>query len=410
MRKLFVIVLLVSGFAAQAGSAAAQVDGFGFYPSRLQVEDGLRGQRYDAGTVIVNQTDQQRLFHLSAEGDIGAWISFATREDTATKMTDVTVEPGSELELAVLIDIPADTANGDYAGSVLMENRPLPDQTFNLIPALRQSIQLSVTGTQQLELRLGESLAKDVEVGRPLRIQTQVTNSGNVNVEPDVSVVVHGNAGGQQGPEVATFTATAAEVMAGKTETVETLWETLGQALGEYKATVSFSVQGKDFGTREVPFNIVPVGSLTRAGAIQSIALATEPAVGEVARVDVAFLNQGQTDALATFAGQLYLDGAAVAETKSQAETLARPGVEATMSTFFPITEEGSYELRGRVFYDGAQTEEAVLAFTVGDAGGGDRNRAIILGLGGMAVLGGIAVAGTGVYRRRRSQSLVGAK
>jgi hypothetical protein len=97
-------------------------------------------------------------------------------------------------------------------------------------------------------------------------------------------------------------------------------------------------------------------------------------------------------------------EGVAIAAAESPAELLVRPGEEVVLSAFFELAPDanGEFELHGRVQFEGAETEEASLAFSVG--GDGEPSLALQLWLGGVGAfaLGASTLGGAWMLRRRR--------
>jgi hypothetical protein len=82
---------------------------------------------------------------------------------------------------------------------------------------------------------------------------------------------------------------------------------------------------------------------------------------------------------------------------------MVRPGEQVLLSAFFqmPRGADGDYEIRGRVYFEGVQTDEVSATFSV--AGAGDNSIVTAMAVGGaLAVVVGVAlVGGTWLSRRR---------
>lgn len=403
MRRMLMAVALIVSIMAVKGVQTASAEGIGYFPSEVTVTDGLRGQRYTTGSVIINQTADRRYFRLSGTGDIGPWLTFSDEKAPDKTGTEFIAEPNSQLRLNVYVAIPSTTSNGAYKGEILMENYKIEGKQSDFVQAFRQGVSVSVSGTQKLALRIGSPISGDVEVGKILRIQSQVGNESNIEITPSAAVTIQPRTadGTIADQVVGRARADGDKIPAGKEGVVLTSWDTVGQPVGKYRATISISTQGQEFGVRTLDFEIVPAGSLARGGSIAQMQLVGNPPVGTIARVDVTFQNKGQAEATAKFKGEVYLDGAIVSETESKVDATASPGQSAVVSTFFPVNKAGKYTLRGRIQYEGNSTDEAVLEFQVGSTDGGS-SMALPIGIGAAAVvaLGG----GTGfLLRKKRS-------
>ena len=404
LRKPFALALLVVGFAAWGTASPVRADGIGYFPSEVKISDALRSQRYETGSVIVNQTQVRLRFQLTGTGEIGSWLSFAPADDPENVTNELVAEPSSQLRILVFVDIPAGAQNGSYTGEILMENHPAEGERSDVVLAFRQGVEVAVTGTQKLALQVGSSYTTDVEAGKILRIQAEVANLSNVDVVPSVAASFQKKLPDESfGDQVARVRADGEKIKAGQGATVLASWDTVGQEVGDYRATVTVSAQGQDFGTSTVNFRIVPMGSLARGATISSMVLVGDPPVGTIARVDITFENKGGADLQGKFVGEVYLDGVIVTETASKVDGIARPKESGVISTFFPVNAPGTYTLRGRVQYEGAQTEEATLEFRVGGEADGTSAASMLIpaGLGGIA-LAAVAGGGATCWRRRR--------
>jgi hypothetical protein len=395
------LALLLVGLAGFVPASRVKADGIGYFPSELTVTDALRGQRYETGSIIVNQTQIRLMFRLTGAGDIGPWLSFAPADHPEQLTNELIAKPNSQLRILVLVNIPDSAQNGTYTGEILMENFPPEGEHSDVVLAFRQGVKVTVSGAQKLSLQVGSAFTSDVEAGKILRIQAQVANLSNVDVVPSVAVAFQKKLpDGGFGEPIARVRADAEKIKAGQGGTVHSSWDTAGQAVGEYRAAVTVSAQGQDFGTSTVSFKIVPLGSLARGGAIASMVLVGKPPVGTIARVDITFENKGETEVQARFVGQVYFNGAIVSETASKVDATARTKESGVISTFFPVSKAGRYTLRGKVQYEGARTEEAALEFRVGNEPGGP-GLIVPLGLGSVAVVVA-ASGGVGLWRRQR--------
>lgn len=392
-------MVMALAVVAVAPPGRADADGIGYFPSDLTVANGLRGQRYPTGSVLVNQTAQDRQFRLSGDGDIGGWLTFATEDEPETLTREVIAKANSQLRLIVYVNIPASAANGTYRGEVLSENFPMAGQESEVVPAFRQGVTVTVTGTQTLRLQVGQSAANDAEVGKPVRIETEVGNLSNVAVAPAVAVSVQRVTNGVIGETVGKARAAGDTIEPGQDATVSSRWDSSDQAAGQYMATVTVSAQGKDFGQRTVNFRLVEPGSLGRQAKISSMAVVGSPKPGQIVRIDVTFQNAGEAEVTGKFVGEVYGGDSVLAETESKVDATAQPKGQATISTFFPIKEKGDYTLRGRVTFEGGQSEESALSFRIAGPGG-TAGAWLPLGIGvaAISVTGGAA----GFWLRRK--------
>jgi hypothetical protein len=212
-----------------------------------------------------------------------------------------------------------------------------------------------------------ESSISDVEAGYPLRFRAMVRNSGNVRMTPQIALevvdaddnvvyqetfseelTVYPNETGQLSREVSLST------------------RDLGE--GQYQARVSARAGDLDLGQRQSTFSILPMGTLTREGQLRDLRMTIAPAPGELGKVDVVFLNTGRIDTLARFVGELY-HGDRLVDVLNTEEVLVPIREQRTLDLFFRANEPGDYLIRGKVNYQGKETDTRELAFVVTEDG-----------------------------------------
>jgi hypothetical protein len=400
-------LLLVPAFFLFAQSGGAQTQSLGFFPSTIELENGLRGQRYESKTTLVNQTGEPRIFALAAGGDTAPWTTMTSANDPdASPIDQITVPAESEVEVIVTIAIPETAPNGEVRGVNTYDG--YTQEAFRtregLVTGFQQPVRIVVTGDQVLDLRVGDVSARTVEVGQPLRVRTQLTNQGNVDTVADLALeffALPPDASAQH--HIDSFASRLDSIAPGQSGTVETAWDTAERAPGRYRADYAVSLEGERLALGSFEFELVPAGSLTRTGVIVDVTVVDPVAPGAINRADVQFENTGQVDSLAHFAGHVYMDGVAIAEAESPDALTVRPGEQVTLSAFFRLPQgEGDYELRGRVFFEGSQTDEAAAAFQVAGAGNDTIITAMAVG-GALAVaVGSALVGGAWLSRRHR--------
>jgi hypothetical protein len=302
----------------------------------------------------------------------------------------------------VYLNIPDGTPNGTYSGTIHYRSQ-LTNQPNGVVLSLDQPVSVAVSGNQVLNLSVVDVSVRDVEVGQPLRIEAAMTNNSNVNVTPVLSVNIATSAN----LSVATLDQPFEAYKPGESKKVVALeWSTAGQQPGAYTAPYTIKVQGRPFGQGMLAFHMLPVGSLSRAGRIESVTFHGSLSAGSIARADVVFRNTGKSDVLAQFTGQISRNGQLIAPTVAQTALLAPVGQTVTLNVFFPVEKNGRYELRGRVTYEGAQTDEISKSFLAGGWLGYLTSPTVIAIVILLLVAGG--VAWVLVRRRQRAAGVQG--
>jgi hypothetical protein len=377
---------------AALGSAGAQ--GIGAAPAIIELEDALRGAEYTNLFTVFNREESDLTATVTGEGEVGQWASLHPLDDETATLDSIAVAANSQTRVFLRVTVPPDAPNGPHKGSIGLQTvAPEGDGDGGGTGAtvgVSVALTINVTGTQNLTGEVLDMSADDVEVGYPLRIQTTFHNTGNVKAQPDIRLQVKDSLG--------TVVAEAAygdtTVDPAQTHAIHSEWDTTGAENGDYVAGVSVILGDQAIDIRDLPFKILPVGTLTRQGDLESLTLENEPYPNGVAKVVATFRNTGQIDTRATFTGEVYHKSVLIDSVSSQ-ELLVEPRQSVALDAFADVLEAGTYTVTGKVNYEGKETEEKELTFAVvSPGGGGDDGLPIWLWavIGGAALMAAVAV------------------
>ncbi len=403
MRLTALLFLFVfTGVLISAGDADAQ--SVGFFPSTIELNDALRGQDYQTRTTLVNQASESRIFTLKASGDTAGWTAFALPESPDEAVDQVTVPAQSEVEILVTVTVPQSAPNGDISGKNTFDG--YTEDSFanreGLVTGFEQPVRVKVTGDQMIDLRVGDVTARDVEVGRPLTITAQLTNQGNVDTAPQLSVDIFRLPGDSTDAPLDTISADLDAVPPGQSRTGSAEWDTTGRAEGRYRADYAVTLDGDRLGLGSFEFELQPPGSILPEGAIVSVDLVKPLTPGTVNRADVTFENTGDVEVRAQFTGHLYKDAAALSEAATPDYLNVAPGERVVLSAYFDLPKGNAvYELRGRAYFEGAETEEIAVPFAIGGTGEPTVTRWLAIGGGAFVGLGALVMGAAWAMRRR---------
>jgi hypothetical protein len=371
---------------AALGSAGAQ--GIGVAPAMIELEDALRGAEYTNLLTVFNREESDLVAEVTGQGEAGQWASLRPLDDETTTLDSVVVAANSQTRVLLRVTVPPDAPNGPHEGSIGLQTVAPEGEGdgggTGATVGVGVALTINVTGTQNLTGEVLDMSADDVEVGYPLRVQTTFHNTGNVKAQPDIRLQVKDSLG--------TVVAEAAygdtTVDSGATQAIHSEWDTTGAENGDYVAGVSVLLGGQAIDIRDLPFKILPPGTLTRQGDLESLTLENEPYPNGVAKIVATFRNTGQIDTRATFTGEVYHKSALIDSVSSQ-ELLVEPRQSVALDAFADVLEAGTYTVTGKVNYEGKETEEKELTFAVvSPGGGGDDELPIWL----WAVIGGAAL------------------
>jgi hypothetical protein len=380
-------------------SSNATADGIGAYPARMQVDDGARGSIYYKDFGVINSEPTDLLVAAIVDGEVGTWTTIVTTENRKTPLGKLVIPAGSTSNFLARIEVPSTATNGAHEGSLTLQSlgpaSPVDGESADSVfPAIELNLGVAISGNQNLAGKILDMFTNDTEVGYPLRVTTYFSNIGNVDATPKVTVRVKDASSAIIGDSN-----NSSLVPPGETAFILNVWDTTGHPVGDYVADVAVNLGDATIEERTFNFKILPYGTLTRRGSLESLTLANDPKLGGTAKVEANFRNSGIIDTHAIFQGEIYRDGSLLTAVTTP-EKLVAPGDLASFETFIQLTDSGDYVVRGKVNYDGKETDQKELSFSVS----GGTPWALI----GGAAVGGSLVLGAGIgalwwMRRKKS-------
>jgi len=332
---------------------AAAAVGVGVTPPFLDIDDALRGTTYEEYITAFNTDNSSaNTYGLAASGDISGWVSYYLPDSPDTAITSIDIPASGTQTILVKIAIPADTPNGAYDGmlSITATAKAPGENGVNVSVDAPVVVTIQVTGTQNISGKVNDILAYDVEVGYPLRLIVMFENTGNVEAAPLIEAAIV-----YQDIEVDTFSSNSTKVAAGTTGNLEAEWDTTGNAPAEYTAKVTVSLDGKVLMQKDVPFNILPLGELTRSGDLKDVFIDNAAIVGKPLKVQATFANTGQIDTNVYFTGEVYLEGNLI-QVMTSDTLLVRPGQQEVLTAYFTPEQAGDLNIKVQANYEGKKS------------------------------------------------------
>ena len=363
---VFLIVILSLCLAANVCVGG----GLGIAPTSITISDALKGETYTRTLMVFNCDDKNGTFSLSAEGECADWISFYLAEGNLTiPVTKVAIPAMDNAKIVVKVDIPEDTANGNYTPTVYAQSIPKGEIAEGMgamaVIRISSTVLIQVTGMQILKGVVKSITTADTELGYPLKIKVEFRNEGNVIAKPEIAVGIMKAGGGEL---VDSFVHDEAGIKPDQKGTITVLWNTTGRETGDYVANVAVSLGNHEeqelLSAQNLSFKILPVGTFTRRGVLQSLTIEGNPLVNTMVKLVANFANTGEIDTMAKFKGEIYHEGNLLDVMESD-EMLVETGETRKLTNYYKILESGSYEIKGRVFYAGKETEEKEVSFEV---------------------------------------------
>jgi hypothetical protein len=373
------VMLSVSGAVTSAFGQSTDVGGAGVAPGSITVSDAFRGGEYgDTITILNGRADDQR-FTLTPQGDVAPWVSFGEKGAT-TSPFEIVVPQKSQAQVRVAVKVPGDIVNGEYGGLIDIAGTPVGaipkgDSGASVGVGFAVTLAVKVTGTQHLAASLDNVFVEPGEVGKPLVVHTQITNSGNVGIEPVVDVVVRRN-----GREVDSFSNRESPTYLdpGSSEAVAAGWDTTNALPGVYSLSVKVTAGELDLGTRELNAELSPLGTLQRSGSLERVEIVGTPAPGGPVKVRGHFRNTGSAAATVVLVSELRDGENLVARQQSLAVQVA-PLADAPIDVVFDNVARGRYDLVTTANHDGVDTDPVTLSLGLGVSVGGGSSRSWIV-------------------------------
>ena len=358
------LAVIIVAFIILCPAASAGI-GLGISPASITISDAFKGGSYERTITVFNTGDETGTFGLTAEGECAGWISFYKEDEPDTLVTEVTIPGKDKAKVLVKFDIPEDIANADYTSTIYAQSIPMGNITGGMgahaVIRIPSDILIQVTGTQILKGTVKSITTTDTEIDYPLKIKVEFQNEGNVVAKPKIAVGITKAGGGEL---VDSFVHDETGVKPAQEGTITVRWNTTRRETGGYVANVAVSLGEELLSAKDLPFKVLPFGTLTRRGVLQSLTIEGEPLVNIVIKPVANFENTGEIDTMAKFKGEIYHEGNLLDVMESD-EMFVEVGETGKLADYYKITEPGSYAIKGRVFYAGKETEVKVVSFDV---------------------------------------------
>ncbi len=403
MTAVMVIAFLILMSICPTANAAI---GLGISPSSITVCDALKGGTYERMITVFNTGDEIETFELTAEGECADWISFYPENNHNTPITEITIPGKDNARIIVVFNIPGDIANANYTSTIyaksMPKKEPVEGAVAHAVIRIPSKVLIQVTGMQILKGTVKSITTADTEIGYPLKITVVFLNEGNVIAKPSIAVDITKN-----GEPVDSFVHDETGVKPDKKDTITVLWNTSESEPGDYLADVEVSLgdDGEVIGATVLPFKILPYGTLSRKGVLHNLSIEGKPVVNRAIKVVANFENTGEIDTRAEFKGEILLEDEIV-DTLESEEMLIGVGKTCELTAYYKINEPGRYLIKGRVFYEGKETENKELPFFVPEpelrVGKGESFSGRVAGFGALSAITAIISVFLLFFKRER--------
>lgn len=398
------LAALITVCSLLPGAAVAQ--GIGISPVEIQMKDALRGGTLVNSITVTNSLPNDAQFDIRvSSGDFAPWVSFTLADDPArTPSTTFTVKAGGRVTIIVNVAVPASAGNGIYQGQIEISQTATPTdvKAGGSAVGIGGLVNMSITvgGVERRAAVLADAYVDGAEVGLDQRFNAKIKNTGNVTVKGQLDVKISRGT-----TTVAQLTSAGGlfPVLPSQDGLVYVDWKTADQLPGNYRAEFTVTdvaaTPPKAIGTQTVDFRLDPRGTITRSGALNELKLLNTPEPNGVAQIGAVFFNAGKIDTKVVFEGELYRNGKLV-KPVTGLERVVKQATTATVQTNIELGDQGEYTVKGKINFEGNETETKELTFRVGSESSGGSKIVLFAALGGALVV--LALIWVWLSRRRR--------
>lgn len=348
MKKIIFVLtfFLIFVFAMQLVNAL----GLSVLPALIRLGNLTRGQQFSITIAAYNPDDVEETFSIKPDDKIAGWVSFYYPEDLNSQISQITIPANSSRDVIANFNIPKDAPNGLYLSTIYIggSGGGQVENVSSLSIKVPISVSLEVAGLQSLSGKVINITTADTEINRLLRIETEFQNTGDIIATPiteEVSIK-------KNGIEIVNFASNTTSVNVGNTSMIYAEWDTTGQTVGDYVATVDVYLNNSLLKESNLNFKILERGTLTAEGKIEGATASSQAETGQPTKIEVQFQNTGQIDLMAKITGEVYLNNNLV-DTLNGDETLVKIGKTETLTAYFKPTKEGAYLIKSNVVYEG---------------------------------------------------------
>ncbi len=336
---LLTAILLFSGMAAAVN--------VGVSPATLSFKNVLRGG-YAHGSVVVSVDSPYPVrIAANATGDVASWLNFTSNFSSSVNNPYV---------LGISVTPPDNMPNGNYTGFVRIEtlatNGTVPGQAVGIIHStLDVYIKVEVVDTQVLQCSAGSFSVQSVEQGDDAVFNVNVTNQGNVIINPKISIKVWDE---NQTKVVKEINTQGGNILPTLKKQISIRMNTADFPISQYWADVSVD---DCLASNLLTFDVLQPGALKADGIFLNLLSSPNANVGDTVPIIANFKNTGEKEVSAEFKGQITKSGRIVQLLDSPVATVPINQLN-TFNFYFTPKSPGEYIITGRIYYSGKQSYE----------------------------------------------------
>lgn len=344
--KKFIILLL---FLNLTGLCSAITLGAG--PSSLEFLNVNKGGYAEQNLVVYTDSEENLTIRIEATGPISEWLTF--------NETTFILPAGGRVEIHTKVEPPVVTPNGLYNGRIhfqaALQKEAENSTTFPTKAGTSILATIGVTGEKRYNYKINSILVKDIEVEYPVKINISVTNTGNIDVVPQLFLTIRDD----NKKIILQENYSDSEITPTTTREIQIELENISMDPGLYWIEITWDLGGK----QEISLEVLEKGALAIYGKLTSITIDKHIVQeDDVVRIDGTLVNAGEEFIdTAVFKVEVYSTSEKSSKNKLEELVESEPysipvGSERQITSYFTPEKAGKYLLRGYVVYSGKKT------------------------------------------------------
>jgi hypothetical protein len=356
-QKISIVIVLMLVLSINVFSQS-----IGLSPGTTEFKDVLRGDYSEKEVILSTSSTKPIDCEIVAVGPAETWFSYSTGKR-------FTIQPQTHFALKIMVQPPADTANGNYSGLITVRIIPSGSAggtgaSISTGVALKYAI--SVSDKENKVYRVdGASLeyTRDglgyTEEKKPFNFIVAMINIGNVRLTPKIHVDILSE--DKSTVEASKDYSDKLILPTTKQEVLISIPNTL--PLGKYSSRVTAYNGDEVIYDAYLPLEVVERGSLSISGRLDQVKLnKIWVTPGELVEVRGVFTNDGVQTTEAVFKGKVIEmnadeEGSVMSLLESEPVEVS-PGQTSEILTYYTPTKTGRYEISGKIRYSNKETGE----------------------------------------------------
>ena len=251
-----------------------QTLGMGIVSQPLVIENAIRGETIQDSLEVFNSEEAPVVFELSSEGDIAGWAVFYLPDDLENPITQISAQASSYVKSTVYINVPEDTANGEYQGQLTATLKPAEtddaaegNTKVTILQRLSRQITINVTDNENAKLAVSVIPATyDIKNNQPLDIRFIYDNQGNISLSPQIDLKVYASNNKVVYNLIYPYPEAEEPIKPGEIREISSIsLPTTDLKDGSYRAEMKFLHQGNSILTEDFRFNVGQAGQVAGA-------------------------------------------------------------------------------------------------------------------------------------------------